>query len=339
MIKYVPYRRRLTPVTAPDVFYDFDIILDCTDQPASRYLISDAAVLLGKPLVSASALRTEGQLMVLNDPPLPPGQTSGGPCYRCIFPKPPAAENVSNCEESGILGPVVGLMGVYQALETIRLIISQKTSSPSSDGDDLSRSASTPNSPTMLLLSAFSMPPFRTIRLRGRRPQCASCSAKATVSLESLKAGSLDYLEFCGVNAPVNILSQEERISVKDYDQIRRAGTDHILIDVRERPLFNLCNLRGSINIPFSEIQSASANSADSSCSARLMQKIMGHLALKNSADQPIYVLCRLGNDSQLAVKMMKDAGWNYDDQHEIRDVRGGLKAWKEEVDDSWPLL
>lgn len=335
----MPYRTRLTSVIAPDVFSNFDIILDCTDQPASRYLISDAAVLLGKPLVSASALRTEGQLMVLNDPPLPPGDTSGGPCYRCIFPKPPAAESVSSCEESGILGPVVGLMGVYQALESIKLIISQTQSSSLPERNGLTKSASTSKCPTMFLFSAFSMPPFRSIRLRGRRPQCASCSAQATVTLESLKAGSLDYLEFCGISAFTNVLSQEERISVKDYNQIRRSGTDHILIDVRERAQFNVCNLPGSTNIPFSEIQSASAESAGASDSAGLPGMIMGKSALKNSIDKPIYVLCRLGNDSQLAVKMMREARWNDDHKHEIWDVQGGLKAWKEVVDHSWPLL
>ena len=100
---------------------NYDLVLDCTDNPATRYLISDTCVLLGKPLVSASALRIDGQLMVLNNPPLPAGDPKGGPCYRCIFPKPPPPESVVSCGDGGILGPVVGVMGVLQALEAIRV--------------------------------------------------------------------------------------------------------------------------------------------------------------------------------------------------------------------------
>src|SRR5438128_2716065 len=78
--KYIAYRKHLASQDAQDLFASFDVILDCTDNPASRYLISDAAVLLEKTLISAAALRTDGQLMVLNYPPCPQGNTSGGPC-------------------------------------------------------------------------------------------------------------------------------------------------------------------------------------------------------------------------------------------------------------------
>jgi len=92
-----------------------DIILDCTDNAPTRYLLSDTAVRLGKPLVSGAAQRYEGQLCIYN-------LGKDGPCYRCIFPKPAAAESTGSCEETGILGAVTGIIGNMQALETIKLI-------------------------------------------------------------------------------------------------------------------------------------------------------------------------------------------------------------------------
>jgi adenylyltransferase/sulfurtransferase len=155
-------------------------VLDCTDTPASRYLISDTCVLLGKRLVSASALRIDGQLMVLNNPPLPPGVSGGGPCYRCVFPKPPPPESVVSCGDGGILGPVVGVMGVLQALEAIKVITQQP--SP----------GTAPEPPSLLIFSTYSQPMFRSIRLRSRKPKCAACSSQATISAEALQNGSLD---------------------------------------------------------------------------------------------------------------------------------------------------
>jgi molybdopterin/thiamine biosynthesis adenylyltransferase len=93
----------------------YDIILDCTDNAPTRYLISDTAVALKRPLVSGAALKYEGQLCVYN-------LGEDGPCYRCLYPKPPAPEAMGSCEESGILGAVTGIIGNLQALETIKLI-------------------------------------------------------------------------------------------------------------------------------------------------------------------------------------------------------------------------
>jgi molybdopterin/thiamine biosynthesis adenylyltransferase len=93
----------------------YDIILDCTDNAPTRYLISDTAVALKRPLVSGAALKYEGQLCVYN-------LGEDGPCYRCLYPTPPAPEAMGSCEESGILGAVTGVIGNLQALETIKLV-------------------------------------------------------------------------------------------------------------------------------------------------------------------------------------------------------------------------
>ncbi|KAF2277901.1 molybdopterin biosynthesis protein moeB [Westerdykella ornata] len=341
-VNLVAHPARLTPESSLSIMQDYDLVLDCTDNPASRYLISDTCVLLGKPLVSASALRTEGQLMVLNNPPLPPGGANGGPCYRCIFPKPPAFETVVSCGEGGILGPVVGTMGVLQALETIK-VLSRGVKGLAANG------TTSPEPPTLTMFSAYGSPMFRTIRLRGRRQTCASCGAKATVTPEALKSGSLDYALFCGSVAPVDALTANERISVDNYAKIRTeanpftgsqpSNDSHILIDVREGVQFDLCSLEGSVNIPFSEISRTPLKP--------MREDVAGNhdatpeegwvAALRSHPEKPIFVICRLGNDSQLTVKKMKALGLDNGGKRWIGDIKGGLRAWRENVDQDFP--
>ncbi|OMP82477.1 Adenylyltransferase and sulfurtransferase uba4 [Diplodia seriata] len=400
-VKYYSYNTRLAPENALDIFAEYDLVLDCTDTPASRYLISDTCVLLGKPLVSASALRTEGQLMVLNNPPRPSGDPTGGPCYRCVFPKPPPAESVVSCGEGGILGPVVGVMGVLQALEAIKLIaagiekplsdeMDVDGASPASDElHDAAAAGSKPagNKPSLLLFSAYSNPQFRSFGLRTRKPKCAACSALATVTHEALTSGSMDYVQFCGAVSPVDALSPEERISALEYEQARSGVSTaakenglispsdrmleshkHILVDVREKVQFELAHLDGSINIPFSDIVATpvppppSSSSPPASAASPLATPATGSADSPASpkqavgggsgddqpaawltqlrqlpSKQPIVVACRLGNDSQLAVRKMKALGLDEDGTRKIVDVRGGLRAWREDVDAEFP--
>lgn len=327
---YIAHRTHLTPSEAPGIFAQYDLILDCTDNPATRYLISDTAVLLGKPLVSASALRTEGQLMVLNNPPRPPGDKEGGPCYRCVFPKPPPADSIVSCADGGILGPVVGTMGVFQALEAIKVITA-------------GAGTGVPDSPLLHVFSAYSNPLLRTIRIRSRRANCAVCSAEATVTLDTITSGSTDYVFFCGSAHPSSLLSPEERISAREYNEKypssllgTRKSPDqqsllgrHTIIDVRDRVQFGICSLEDSINIPISNVLASTSTEQTPSW-------VPAELAASESND-PIYVVCRLGNDSQLAVQRMKDLGLDRGGQRFIGDIQGGLRAWREQVDPEWP--
>lgn len=305
--------------TAIPIFEQYDLILDCTDHPTSRYLISDTCVLTGKALVSASALKTEGQLIVLNNPPRPPADASGGPCYRCIFPKPPPPDSVLSCGEGGILGPVVGVMGVMQALEAVKVLT--KSSPIDTYGTRLPNGVTTETElvkPTLLMFSGFSNPQFRTVRLRSRRRACAACSANATITKQSLTSGSLDYIAFCGVTTTVHALPSDHRVSARDFAKLPRDDSN-LLIDVRDKTQFAIGSLQGSLNVPWT---------GDSQSWLRNAQQ-SGAL----SEDwKTRYVVCRFGNDSQLAAKAMMDRGGG-----PVYDLSGGLKAWREDVDLTWP--
>jgi adenylyltransferase/sulfurtransferase len=105
----------LTPVNAATLLRPYDLILDCTDNAPTRYLLSDTAVALRKPLVSGAAQKYDGQLCTYN-------LNNTGPCYRCLFPKPAPPEVTPSCTETGILGVVTGIIGNLQALEAIKII-------------------------------------------------------------------------------------------------------------------------------------------------------------------------------------------------------------------------
>ena len=113
-VEVVRYERVLDSSNALAIIASHDVVVDCSDNVATRYLLSDACVMLDKPLVSGSALRWEGQLTVYN--------YRGGPTYRCLYPQPPAPDTVTNCSDGGVLGAVVGVIGSLQALETIKIL-------------------------------------------------------------------------------------------------------------------------------------------------------------------------------------------------------------------------
>ena len=366
LVRYVAHATHLTAATAADIVGPYDLVLDCTDRPTSRYLISDTCVLLGKPLVSASALRADGQLIVLNHPPGPPRTGAGlgvtgaadpaeeaGPCYRCVFPRPPPAEAVLSCGEGGVLGPVVGVMGVLQALEAIKLIVASAptplTSSGAAAGEKQDKQKT---SPSLLLFSAGSTPPFRSVRMRGRRPDCFACSARSTLTLEALAAGSLDYAEFCGASAGASagILRPEERVSATEYYDRLRGGSSgenqreeqkqeqyqHLLLDVREKEHYGVASIAGSVNVPFSKFQAQTRNKAGADGPEEQARPDWIPESLPTTA--PIYVVCRVGNDSQVVARRLKEMGLDQDGARFIGDIKGGIRAWKQEVDHTMPF-
>ena len=296
------------------------MVLDCTDRPATRYLVSDAAVIAKIPLVHGSALQTEGQLMVLNNPPIATASKKKGPCYRCIWPKPPPPQSILTCGEGGILGPVVGVIGVLMAMETMKILLPALRSKA-----DESTGKGTP----FLLYSAYLNPPFKSVTMRGARENCLACTKIA--NRNALK--DYDYDEFCGLSCPVNILPADERMEPKVYRDISPTSRPApILVDVRENTQFNICHIKDSINVPWSRIREDPGEA---------FQSMSKHIQLDGSSQGPgeIRFICRFGNDSQLAVRhfkeqQQKDLGFNITCKG---DIRGGLKAWREQVDPEFP--
>ena len=166
-IEIVAYETKLTSENALELFKDYDVIVDGTDNFPTRYLVNDACILLGKPNVYGSIFRFEGQATVFGMP--------DGPCYRCLYPEPPPPGLVPSCAEGGVLGVLPGIVGSIQAMETIKLLL--KT------GDSLSG--------RLLLFDALGMK-FRELKLR-KNPSCPMCGEHRTINQ------LIDYYEFCGV--------------------------------------------------------------------------------------------------------------------------------------------
>lgn len=337
---YIPYPFHLTPQNAADIVSQYDLVMDCTDNPVTRYLISDICVLLCKPLVSAAAIQKSGQLIVLNCPPTPQGLVDGdyAPCYRCCFKKPPAPGSMVSCSEAGIMGPVVGMMGVAQAGEAIKIMASA-LHVPRQDGADGPQRNL--QQPTLLIYtydleSAVGPYSFRALKMGGRKRNCFACGENSTLTLEGIKAGNPNYELFCSIPAPTRNLSPEERITARAYHEARKRGElpDHLLIDTREKEHFSFGSIDGAVNVPFGKLlMSAAAVKRNGGSPSEILPTAPAN------PDAPIFVVCRRGLDSQEAVEKLKELGVDNGGKRMIMDIIGGMKAWKDEVDPTFPFI
>jgi sulfur-carrier protein adenylyltransferase/sulfurtransferase len=217
-----PFETRLTSENALELFRDFDIIVDGTDNFPTRYLVNDACVLTGKPNVYGSIFRFEGQVSVF--------ATKDGPCYRCLYPEPPPPGLVPSCAEGGVLGILPGLVGVMQATEAIKLILGK--------GEPLIG--------RLLLVDALGMR-FRELKLR-KNPECPACGKNPTVTK------LIDYNEFCGIRGEEKpVASNVPEIQPEELKARLDAGDDIFILDVREPHEYQICNLNGYL-IPLGEL-------------------------------------------------------------------------------------
>ncbi len=217
------YEAHLTSDNALDLFKDYDIIVDGTDNFPTRYLVNDACVILGKPNVYGSIFRFEGQITVFGYP--------DGPCYRCLYPEPPPPGLVPSCAEGGVLGVLPGIVGTIQAAETLKLIIGKGQ----------------PLVGRLLLFDALAMK-FRELKLR-KHPECPVCGKNPTVTK------LIDYVEFCGIRgeeAPSTVTNIPE-ITPRDLKSRMDKGDDLYILDVREPHEYDICNLNGHL-IPLGEL-------------------------------------------------------------------------------------
>ncbi len=224
------YEEKLTSENALGIFKEFDVIVDGTDNFPTRYLINDASVLLGKPNVYASIFRFEGQVTIF-DP------KQGGPCYRCLYPKPPPPGLVPSCAEGGVLGVLPGLVGLIQATETIKLILGT--------GESLVG--------RLLVYDALTMT-FEELKIT-RNPNCPVCGEHPEVT------ELIDYEAFCG------ILEQPDTVSVMPIELRQELGSGKkiFLLDVREPHEYHIVHIDGSTLIPLGQLPErvSELNSAD----------------------------------------------------------------------------
>ncbi len=230
-VNVVRYDTRLSSANALDLFRQYDMVVDGTDNFPTRYLVNDACVLTGKPNVYGSIFRFEGQVSVF--------ATEEGPCYRCLYPEPPPPGLVPSCAEGGVLGILPGLVGVMQATEAIKLILGQGQ----------------PLIGRLLLVDSLAMK-FRELKLR-KNPDCPACGKRTLKEL-------IDYNQFCGIRGEEKpVETQVPTISVEELKRRQDAGDDLFVLDVREPHEYQICNLNGYL-IPLNDLPKR-VNELDSS--------------------------------------------------------------------------
>jgi molybdopterin/thiamine biosynthesis adenylyltransferase/rhodanese-related sulfurtransferase len=215
------YNEKLTYKNAPDIIKNYDIVADGSDNFSAKYLVNDACVLLGKPLVYGSVLRFEGQVSVF----IP----EEGPCYRCLYPEPPDGGNVLTCEEAGVLGALPGIIGSIQANEVIKLIIGK--------GETLAG--------RLLVLNSLKMK-FREIKFE-KNPDCPVCGKNPVI--KSLSEELYDF-ESCTPAEDENFKSE---ITVDELKKKIDNKESFFLIDVREPIETRISSIGGEL-IPLKDL-------------------------------------------------------------------------------------
>jgi adenylyltransferase/sulfurtransferase len=220
------HEMRLDTTNVMEVFSQYDLIVDGTDNFATRYLVNDACVLLNKPYVWGSIYRFDGQASVF--------WSQHGPCYRCLYPEPPPPGMVPSCAEGGVLGVLCAAIGSIQVNEAIKVL--------AGIGEPLVGS--------LMVYDALEMT-YRKIKIR-KDPDCAICGTNPTVT------ELIDYEAFCGaVSDEAAAAVVDSTINVKQLsamlDERERGERDFVLIDVREPNEFEIVSIPGSVLIPKNE--------------------------------------------------------------------------------------
>ena len=222
-VRIEPYETRFTSGNALEIARGYDLIVDGTDNFATRYLVNDTSVLLGMPNVYGSVYRFEGQASVFG--------ASGGPCYRCLFREPPPPHLVPNCADAGVLGVVPGLVGTIQATEAIKLLLGL--------GDTLVG--------RLLTIDVLTMA-FRTIEIR-KDPECPACGTQEITEL-------IDYDEFCGgaASSVEPAVSNVSEIQPAQLAERLEGGEELEIIDVREPYEWEIARIPGARLVPLDRI-------------------------------------------------------------------------------------
>lgn len=222
-VRVETHHTRLSSDNALELFREYDLVIDGTDNFPTRYLVNDACVLTGKPNVYGSIFRFEGQASIFAAP--------GGPCYRCLYPEPPPPGLVPSCAEGGVLGILPGLVGLVQATEAVKWILN----------------IGEPLVGRLLLVDALGMQ-FRQLRLR-KNPDCPVCGDHPT------QTELIDYEQFCGIpSVDEQPESNVPEITVHELKAKLDRGDDVLILDVRNPQEYEISRIEGARLIPLDQL-------------------------------------------------------------------------------------
>mmetsp|Transcript_11587 Transcript_11587/g.34496 ORF Transcript_11587/g.34496 Transcript_11587/m.34496 type:complete len:310 (+) Transcript_11587:672-1601(+) len=279
------------------------VVVDCSDNVGTRYLLNDICFLTGKVLISAAALGIEGSQT--------PWGMGNGPCYRCVSPRPSSREARRLCADQGVLGPVPGMLGALQALEVLRRIARFGTTS------DMTRIFDG------FSLRLFGLPPPRpTCELCGLAPTLDSlCDSKRWAQIQGLCVDLSDKQCSFGSfqTAPISLPLDNEKTAI-DLNKAMNSAVPFILVDVRDPAQSSICKIDSSISLPLRLL----LKDPDLT-EASLRKLLMTHEA-------PIYVICRRGHDSRIATNELLKLGFA-----NVYNVAGGLDSWRRIIDPLFP--
>ncbi len=228
LVNVIVHTERLDSDNAMQVFEPYDLIVDGTDNFATRYLVNDACVLLGKPYIWGSIYRFDGQASVF--------WADHGPCYRCLYPEPPPPGMVPSCAEGGVLGVLCASIGSIQVTEAIKVI--------TGIGDPLVG--------RLMIYDALDMT-YRSVKVR-KDPECPVCGKNPTVT------ELIDYEEFCGaVSEEAQEAAMGSTISARQLKEMLDGDDNIFLVDVREPNEYEIVSIPGSVLIPKGEFLSGAA--------------------------------------------------------------------------------
>ena len=303
-VNVVVHGERLDNDNVLQVFEGYDLIVDGTDNFATRYMVNDAAYFLKIPYVWGSIYRFDGQASVFwphavdeknnGVEALSSSAASGYPCYRCLYPEPPPPGMVPSCAEGGVLGVLCASIGSIQVNEAIKLL--------TGIGDPLVGK--------LMIYDALEME-YRKLRVR-KDPNCALCGENPTVT------ELIDYETFCGaISEDAADAAAGSTISVVQLEHMLKeraeGARDFVLVDVREPNEYEINQIPGSVLIPKGEF-------------------LNGNALSQLPADKQVVLHCKSGVRSAEALAVVKGAGYA-DAVH----VGGGVVAWVNQIDPSQP--
>jgi adenylyltransferase/sulfurtransferase len=302
------YPFRLTNENALDIISKYDVIVDCTDNVPTRYLISDCCAVTRKPLVCGSAIALEGQVTAYCF-------SSTSPCLRCVFPSPPNPTAVGSCSERGVLGVVTGMIGTLQAQQVMAIIMNT--------GRVLDR---------RMMIFDFISTGFKEIGLPPRSSKCWCSSTDCHVAF--VKAFDYEALGVCSLVTLFPSLTfpllpgdrSFHRISPSEFHTLQSNTAPNqspfYLLDVRPTNQFNVSALPGSINVPFPAFEKDTVGTTKAVA------------ADAHAVGGRVVVVCRRGNNSQVIAALLAQAGIP-----NVCDVIGGLTAYSDEVNPEFAVV